>query len=266
MVDAIHAGQAQGDVLDWRRNEHRRFERQLCRRRVLQARILRRAGYLLQRYVPLCRCGLARRARAWKRKALSPAPRGASSGSTRCSNRSRDAGPTGRSSRMLPTSLGADWNYQHPSEVMDEIASLTPMFAGVNYERLEGYKSLQWPVAADGTDEPLLYTKELCLPGRKGQAVSDCLDWPDRSAGCRVRPASEQWPAAGTFSRRQPDLSHRGNSRKDARHLCRSLAGAGRRARNSKRNLGATGLALRPGSRTRPGDRQGARAWNCTCR
>jgi formate dehydrogenase major subunit len=42
---------------------------------------------------------------------------------------------------------------------MDEIAALTPIFAGVDYQRLEGYKSLQWPVAADGADEPLLYTK-----------------------------------------------------------------------------------------------------------
>jgi predicted molibdopterin-dependent oxidoreductase YjgC len=42
---------------------------------------------------------------------------------------------------------------------MDEVAALTPMFAGVNYQRLEGYKSLQWPVAADGSDQPLLYTK-----------------------------------------------------------------------------------------------------------
>jgi formate dehydrogenase major subunit len=55
--------------------------------------------------------------------------------------------------------LGANWNYQHPSEIYREIASLTPLFAGVTYERLEGYSTLQWPVAADGTDEPLLYTK-----------------------------------------------------------------------------------------------------------
>src|ERR1700690_2146525 len=55
--------------------------------------------------------------------------------------------------------LGAGWNYGHPSELMREMAALTPMFAGVNYQRLEGYKSLQWPVAADGTDQPLLYTK-----------------------------------------------------------------------------------------------------------
>jgi formate dehydrogenase major subunit len=38
--------------------------------------------------------------------------------------------------------LGAGWNYQHPSQIMDEIASVTPLFAGVNYDRLEGYKTL----------------------------------------------------------------------------------------------------------------------------
>jgi formate dehydrogenase major subunit len=63
--------------------------------------------------------------------------------------------------------LGAAWNYTHPSEIMTEIASLTPMFAGVSYERLEGYSTLQWPVAADGTDQPLLYTKEFFFPGGK---------------------------------------------------------------------------------------------------
>jgi formate dehydrogenase major subunit len=65
--------------------------------------------------------------------------------------------------------LNANWNYQHPSEVMDEIASMAPLFAGVNYRRLEGYKSLQWPVAADGTDEPLLYTKRFAFPDGKAR-------------------------------------------------------------------------------------------------
>jgi len=65
--------------------------------------------------------------------------------------------------------LGADWNYQHPSGIMYEIASLTPMFAGVNYDRLEGYKSLQWPVAADGTDQALLYTKHFAFPDGKAR-------------------------------------------------------------------------------------------------
>jgi formate dehydrogenase major subunit len=65
--------------------------------------------------------------------------------------------------------LGANWSFQHPSEVMDEIAQVAPMFAGVNYERLTGYNSLQWPVAADGTDEPLLYTKGFSFPDGKAR-------------------------------------------------------------------------------------------------
>jgi len=46
----------------------------------------------------------------------------------------------------------AAWNYNHPSEIMDEIAALTPSYAGVNYERLDGGDRLQWPVK--GYDQP----------------------------------------------------------------------------------------------------------------
>jgi formate dehydrogenase major subunit len=59
--------------------------------------------------------------------------------------------------QLIANRLGANWDYKHPSEIMDEIASLTPIFAGVTYERLEGFKSLQWPVAPDGTDTPVLF-------------------------------------------------------------------------------------------------------------
>ncbi|MDB5346538.1 MAG: putative formate dehydrogenase [Schlesneria sp.] len=65
--------------------------------------------------------------------------------------------------------LGANWSYSHPSEIMAEMASLAPLFAGVSYERLEGYKTLQWPVAADGTDQPLLYTKQFAFPDGKAR-------------------------------------------------------------------------------------------------
>ncbi len=71
--------------------------------------------------------------------------------------------------RDVANQLGAGWNYRHPSEIMDEIAALTPMFAGVSYARLEGYKSLQWPVAADGSDQPLLYTKHFHFPDGKAR-------------------------------------------------------------------------------------------------
>jgi formate dehydrogenase major subunit len=67
--------------------------------------------------------------------------------------------------------LGAGWTYRHPGEIMEEVASLTPLFAGVTYERLEGYNSLLWPVAPDGTDTPLLYTDGFELPGGKARLV-----------------------------------------------------------------------------------------------
>jgi formate dehydrogenase major subunit len=77
--------------------------------------------------------------------------------------------PDWKITQEIANLLGAEWHHQHPSEIMDEVASLTPMFAGVNYNRLEGYKSLQWPVAADGTDEPLLYTKRFAFPDGKAR-------------------------------------------------------------------------------------------------
>ncbi|MEO6111871.1 MAG: molybdopterin dinucleotide binding domain-containing protein, partial [Nitrospiraceae bacterium] len=42
--------------------------------------------------------------------------------------------------------MGYPMLYQHPSEIMDEIARLTPMCAGVSYDRLDQPAGLQWPV------------------------------------------------------------------------------------------------------------------------
>src|SRR5699024_118316 len=58
----------------------------------------------------------------------------------------------------LAARLGFEWGYNSPSDIMDESASLAPLFAGVSYDRMTDYNSLQWPVAADGTDTPLLFT------------------------------------------------------------------------------------------------------------
>ncbi len=65
--------------------------------------------------------------------------------------------------------MGAKWNYQHPSEIMDELASLSPLYAGVSFDRLEGYKTLQWPVAPDGTDQPILYLDGFAFPDKKAR-------------------------------------------------------------------------------------------------
>ncbi len=50
--------------------------------------------------------------------------------------------------------LGYPMEYSHPSEIMGEIARLTPTFAGVSYEKLDRLGSIQWPcneAAPDGT-------------------------------------------------------------------------------------------------------------------
>ncbi|WP_298609113.1 formate dehydrogenase subunit alpha [uncultured Thiothrix sp.] len=46
---------------------------------------------------------------------------------------------------MLANALGVPMNYSHPSEIMAEIAALTPSFTGVSYEKLDQFGSLQWP-------------------------------------------------------------------------------------------------------------------------
>jgi formate dehydrogenase major subunit len=75
----------------------------------------------------------------------------------------------GRVRKVMPPRAGfADWeitlaiakamgmamHYAHPSEIMDEIARLTPTFAGVSYAKLETLGSIQWPCndkAPEGT-------------------------------------------------------------------------------------------------------------------
>ena len=45
----------------------------------------------------------------------------------------------------LAQALGCDWSYAHPAQVMEEVAALTPTFAGVTYEKLDRLGSIQWP-------------------------------------------------------------------------------------------------------------------------
>jgi formate dehydrogenase major subunit len=48
--------------------------------------------------------------------------------------------------QALANAMGLGWDYHHPSQIMDEIARLTPAFAGVSHARLDAEGSLQWPV------------------------------------------------------------------------------------------------------------------------
>jgi formate dehydrogenase major subunit len=54
--------------------------------------------------------------------------------------------------------MGYPMRYAHPSAIMDEIAKLTPSWAGVSYEKLERPGGLQWPVPAqDHPGTPLMH-------------------------------------------------------------------------------------------------------------
>jgi formate dehydrogenase alpha subunit len=64
--------------------------------------------------------------------------------------------------------LGHETGWSDPEDAMREIATLTPHFAGVTYERL-GRTGLQWPIDADGTDAAILYDREFALPGGKAR-------------------------------------------------------------------------------------------------
>ena len=59
-----------------------------------------------------------------------------------------------QATQALANALGCAWSYTHPSEIMAEIAGLTPTFTGVSYARLDEEGGIQWPcndAAPDGT-------------------------------------------------------------------------------------------------------------------
>ena len=55
---------------------------------------------------------------------------------------------------LISEAMGYPMRYNHPAEIMDEIARLTPTFAGVSFEKLDKLGSVQWPCnekAPEGT-------------------------------------------------------------------------------------------------------------------
>jgi formate dehydrogenase major subunit len=77
--------------------------------------------------------------------------------------------------------LGCDMNYQHPSEIMDEIAKLTPTFHGVSYSLLDELGSIQWPcneLAPEGT--PTMHVDEF-VRGKGYFAVTEFVPTEERA-------------------------------------------------------------------------------------
>ncbi len=81
----------------------------------------------------------------------------------------------------LARAMGLDWTYRHPSEILDEIARLTPTFTGVSFERLDRDGSLQWPVndkAPDGS--PIMHVDGF-VRGKGRFVVTDYVPTDERT-------------------------------------------------------------------------------------
>ena len=76
------------------------------------------------------------------------------------------------------------WEYESPTQIMDEIAALTPSYAGISYARLERGERLQWPVTDSrhpGT--PILHVGRFTRGKGRFHAIDhlSAKELPDRS-------------------------------------------------------------------------------------
>lgn len=70
----------------------------------------------------------------------------------------------------LANALGYQMNYQHPEQIMAEIASLTPTFKNVSYQKLDELGSIQWPCNDDHPNgTPIMHEQD--FPIGKGRFV-----------------------------------------------------------------------------------------------
>ena len=82
----------------------------------------------------------------------------------------------------LSKALGYEMNYEHPREIMAEIAALTPTFTGVTYDKIDELGSIQWPCndsAPEGT--PYMHSEEF-VRGKGRFFVTRYVATPERTS------------------------------------------------------------------------------------
>jgi len=76
-------------------------------------------------------------------------------------------------SRFQKDAPFVDWPYESPAEILEEAAALTPIYAGVNVERLERGDRLQWPVPSkDHPGTPILHVGKFS----RGKGIFHAID------------------------------------------------------------------------------------------
>ena len=137
---------------------------------------------------------------------------------------------------LLGKAMGYEMNYDHPSEIMDEIAALTPTFAGVSYAKLDELGSVQWPCnekAPEGT--PVMHIGGFVRG--KGKFVITEYIADRRAHRSALSAAADHGPHSQPVQCRRADPPHRqyhlarGRPAGDASARCRA-------ARRARRRLG----------------------------
>ncbi|QLG26706.1 formate dehydrogenase subunit alpha [Halorarum halophilum] len=83
-----------------------------------------------------------------------------------------DARQDWRILQAVARQMGHGWEYDDPEEVMDEIASLAPIYGGISHERLREENGLQWPCEdADDPGTAFLYEARFNFPDGKARFV-----------------------------------------------------------------------------------------------
>ncbi len=130
----------------------------------------------------------------------------------------------------LSNALGYPMHYEHPSQIMDEIARLTPTFTGVSFEKIDRLGSIQWPCnsqAPEGT--PIMHIEEF-VRGKGKFVVTEYVPT-DEKVNQRYplllttgRILSQYNVGAQTRRTRQRGLARRGPARDPSRTTPRTAA------------------------------------------
>ncbi len=82
----------------------------------------------------------------------------------------------------LSKALGYEMNYGHPSEIMDEIARLTPTFQGVSFEKIDKLGSIQWPCNQKNPEgTPTMHVGEF-VRGKGKFVITEYVETDERSS------------------------------------------------------------------------------------
>ena len=120
--------------------------------------------------------------------------------------------------------IGLNWNYQHPSEIYTEMASLMPALDNISWERVERESAVTYP--SDAPDKPghdVVFDKGFPRPGGFGKLVAAKLTPPDEETDAEYPVHPHHRPPARALAHRRHDA---------ARHRARCARAFGGRERS----------------------------------